>query len=132
MPMIPKSRRFITVDYEQALEQRIILQEILPPEHLTRFVVDVIAQLDLIGFYAQYGMRRGRPTRRKSCWACCSAVRTTDGCTQVGQHQPFDRLRAGSGRDEDPRRGDAHPLHCELSMCKNLDLVRPVYQDVIG
>lgn len=60
MPMTPKSRRFITVDYEQALEQTVVLREILPPEHLARFVVDVIAQLDLIGFYAQYGMRGGK------------------------------------------------------------------------
>jgi transposase len=58
--MTPKSRRFITVDYEQALEQLVILREILPPEHLARFVVDVIAQLDLSGFYAQYGKRGGK------------------------------------------------------------------------
>jgi len=58
--MPPTSRRFITVDYEQALEQTISLREVLPPEHLARFVVDVIAQLDLSGLYAQYGKRGGK------------------------------------------------------------------------
>lgn len=57
--MTPKSRRFITVDYEQALEQTVILREVLTADHLARFVVDVIAELDLSGFYAHYGVRGG-------------------------------------------------------------------------
>lgn len=31
--MTPKSRRFLTVDYEQALEQTVALREVLPPDH---------------------------------------------------------------------------------------------------
>jgi len=31
------------------------LRAVLPPEHLSRFIVDVIAQLDLSGIYNQYG-----------------------------------------------------------------------------
>ncbi len=57
--MIPRSRRFITVDYEQALEQIVVLREVLPPDHLARFVVEVIAELDLSAIYARYGARGG-------------------------------------------------------------------------
>lgn len=58
--MTPRNRRFITVDYEQTLEQAVVLGEILPPKHLVRFIVDVIAQLDLSSFYAHYGVRGGK------------------------------------------------------------------------
>ncbi|WP_201394540.1 transposase [Ktedonobacter sp. SOSP1-52] len=33
----------------------------MPPEHLARFVVDSVAQLDLSALYAQYGPRGGEP-----------------------------------------------------------------------
>ena len=35
------------------------LGDCLPPEHLARFVVDAIAQMDLSGIYARYGTRGG-------------------------------------------------------------------------
>jgi len=54
-----KSKKFITVDYEESLDQMIILREVLPPDHLARFVVAVIAELDLSSIYAQYGVRGG-------------------------------------------------------------------------
>jgi transposase len=53
------SKRFIKVDYEQTLEQTVTLREVLPEDHLARFVVELIAQLDLSGFYASYGKRGG-------------------------------------------------------------------------
>jgi transposase len=58
--MNPESRRFITVDYEQALTQTVVLGEYLPAGHLVRFVVDMIAQLNLSCFYAHYGARGGK------------------------------------------------------------------------
>ena len=55
----PTSKRFITVDYEEALELTVTLRECLPPDHLVHFVVDVIALLDLSCIYVQYGERGG-------------------------------------------------------------------------
>ena len=48
------SRKFKTPDYEATLNQTIRLREALPPNHLARFVVDVIALLDLSAIYARY------------------------------------------------------------------------------
>jgi len=48
------SRKFKTPDYEATLNQTISLSEALPPNHLARFVVDVIAQLDLSAIYRRY------------------------------------------------------------------------------
>jgi transposase len=55
------SRQFITVNYEETLNQTIRLEDALPPEHLARFVVDVIAQLDLSRIYQQYAPQGGEP-----------------------------------------------------------------------
>ena len=48
------SRKFKTPDYEATLNSTIRLGEALPPNHLARFVVDVIGQLDLSSIYARY------------------------------------------------------------------------------
>ena len=48
------SREFKTPDYEATLNLTITLREALPPNHLARFVVDVITQLDLSAIYARY------------------------------------------------------------------------------
>jgi transposase len=53
------SRKFKTVDYEAALEQTVSLREALPPDHLARFVVELVAQLDLSGINERYGARGG-------------------------------------------------------------------------
>jgi transposase len=55
------SRTFKTVDYEQALDLSVRLGDCLPPDHLARFVVDSVAQLDLSALYAHYGTRGGEP-----------------------------------------------------------------------
>lgn len=55
------TRQFITVNYEETLNQTIRLKDALPPEHLARFVVDVIAQLDLNQIYQHYAPRGGEP-----------------------------------------------------------------------
>jgi transposase len=53
------SRKFKKPDYEATLKSTISLGEALPPNHLARFVVDVVGQLDLSGIYARYGLVGG-------------------------------------------------------------------------
>src|SRR4030065_2559600 len=53
------TRKFKTPDYEATLKQTISLGEALPPNHLARFVVDIIVQLDLSQLYARYAPRGG-------------------------------------------------------------------------
>lgn len=53
------SRKFKTVNYEESLKQTIQIGDALPPNHLARFVVDMIAQLDLSQIYARYAPRGG-------------------------------------------------------------------------
>ena len=48
------ARKFRTPDYEATLDQAITLREALPPNHLARFVVVVISELDLNKVYARY------------------------------------------------------------------------------
>jgi transposase len=48
------SRKFKIGNYEETLNQTIRLRDALPPEHLARFVVDIIGQLDLSRIYGQY------------------------------------------------------------------------------
>ena len=55
------SRAFKTADYEATLDVTVRLGDCLPPDHLARFVVDTIAQLDLSAIYARYGSRGGQP-----------------------------------------------------------------------
>ncbi len=54
------TRQFIIVDYEEALEQTVTIKDFLPEDHLARFVVLMIAQLDPGCIYRQYGAL-GRP-----------------------------------------------------------------------
>lgn len=53
------TRRFKRPDYEATLESSIRLSEALPLNHLARFVVDVIAQLDVRSIYASYAPEGG-------------------------------------------------------------------------
>ena len=55
------ARKFKTVDYEEALNITVTLRDCLPPNHLARFIVKMIAKLDSSRFYAQYGSRGGEP-----------------------------------------------------------------------
>ena len=48
------SRKFKTANYEETLNQTIRLGDALPPQHLARFVVDILAELDLSRIYGQY------------------------------------------------------------------------------
>ena len=53
------SRKFRTPDYEATLRTPILLGEALPADHLARFVVEIISQLDLSKLYAGYADRGG-------------------------------------------------------------------------
>jgi transposase len=53
------NRVFKTADYEATLEQAVRLGDCLPPDHLARFLADVISQLDFTPFYRRYGPRGG-------------------------------------------------------------------------
>jgi transposase len=55
------ARNFKTVDYEQSLKQTVTIEECLPPGHLARFIVAIIAMLDLSSIYAHYAPRGGEP-----------------------------------------------------------------------
>ncbi len=59
--MLSMARKFKTVDYEKSLKQTVTIEECLPPDHLARFVVAIIALLDLSCIYAQYASRGGEP-----------------------------------------------------------------------
>lgn len=53
------TRKFRTPNYEATLKTSISLEEILPANHLARFVVDIISQLDLNQIYAGYAEQGG-------------------------------------------------------------------------
>lgn len=55
------TRKFRTANYDATLKLSVTLGEALPPNHLARFVVDVITQLDLSAVYARYAPVGGEP-----------------------------------------------------------------------
>lgn len=48
------ARRFNMVDYEKALDQTVTIRDVLPPDHLARFIARVVLMLDVSAIYAQY------------------------------------------------------------------------------
>lgn len=48
------SRKFKTANYEATLNLRVSIRDVLPPDHLARFIVDIVTQLDLSHIYQQY------------------------------------------------------------------------------
>jgi len=53
------TRKFKKPDYTAAADVPIRLGEAIPANHLARFVVDIVAQLDLSTIYTQYAVRGG-------------------------------------------------------------------------
>jgi transposase len=53
------SRKFRTAHYEEMLKLSIKLEDVLVPNHLARFVVDIIGQMDLGAIYSRYGVQGG-------------------------------------------------------------------------
>ncbi len=55
------TRKFKTADYEKTLNLQITLRDVLPPDHLVRFLVDIVAQLDLSVIYKKYSDQGAPP-----------------------------------------------------------------------
>lgn len=55
------TRKFKTADYDKTLNLQIRLRDVLPPDHLARFMVDVIIQLNLSKIYNQYSDQGAPP-----------------------------------------------------------------------
>lgn len=55
------TRKFRTADYDAMLNVKVSLGDALPPDHLARFIVDVISQLDLSRIYQQYSAEGAPP-----------------------------------------------------------------------
>jgi transposase len=53
------ARRFKMIDYEKSLDQTITIRDVLPPDHLARFIVRVISWLDVGAIYAKYAPAGG-------------------------------------------------------------------------
>lgn len=53
------TKKFRKANYEETLDLKVSLREVLPPTHLARFVVDIIAQLDLSHIYSRYSTLGG-------------------------------------------------------------------------
>jgi transposase len=53
------ARRFRMFDYEKSLDQTVTIRDVLPPDHLARFIVRVISWLDVSAIYAKYGDEGG-------------------------------------------------------------------------
>jgi len=53
------TRKFSRIDYEKALDQTITIRDVLPPDHLARFIVWVISRLDVSAIYAKYSDKGG-------------------------------------------------------------------------
>jgi transposase len=54
-------RKFKTADYEKTLNLQITLRDVLPPDHMARFIVDVVSQLDLRLIYKKYSDQGAPP-----------------------------------------------------------------------
>ena len=55
------ARKFKTADYEKTLDLQITLRDVLPPDHLARFIVDIVIQLDLQPIYKKYSDQGAPP-----------------------------------------------------------------------
>ena len=53
------ARRFRMIDYEKSLDQTITIRDVLPPDHLARFIIRVISMLDVSAIYAKYSDEGG-------------------------------------------------------------------------
>jgi len=54
-------RKFKKPDYESTLKETLRIKDVVPSNHLARFVVDVISELDLSKIYACYADVGGKP-----------------------------------------------------------------------
>ena len=55
------TRKFKNADYKKTLDLQISMRDVLPPDHLARFIVDVVEQVDLSNIYKQYSDKGAPP-----------------------------------------------------------------------
>jgi transposase len=55
------TRKFKNADYEKTLDLQISMRDVLAPDHLARFIVDVVEQLELSNIYKQYSDKGAPP-----------------------------------------------------------------------
>lgn len=55
------ARKFTMVDYERSGQQTLTIDDCLPADHLARFIVAMVAMLDLSAFYTRYAAVGGEP-----------------------------------------------------------------------
>lgn len=99
-------RKFRRADYEATLEKSIKLGEALPANHLARFMVETIRQLDMSKLYAGYGESGGMPYAPEIllgllCYGYATGVFSSRGIEQATYDSIAFRYIAG----------DLHPDH---------------------
>lgn len=86
------ARTFKTADYEATLDLQVSLREALPPDHLARFVVELVAQLDFSPFYARFSSCGGQPYAPEMLFA----LLLYGYCTGVFSSRKIERATAES------------------------------------
>jgi transposase len=129
------SRKFTTADYEATLNSTVTLRECLPPDHLARFIVDVIAQLDLSAIYAHYGPRGGEAIAPDLLLGLLFYGYATGTCSSrtiekaTYESIPFRFIAGGLHPDHDTL---AHFRKTFLSELKNLFVQILLYAQEVG
>jgi transposase len=63
------ARRYKTVDYEQSGHQTFTIDDVLPEDHLARFIIRIVAMLDLSAIYGAYGTVGGEAYAPEVLWS---------------------------------------------------------------
>jgi transposase len=95
------TRKFKTADYEAALDQTVSLREALPANHLARFVVELVAELDLARIYERYRSGGGEAYAPESLLALlfyCYASGRPKPSGQAANHRVGRRRRLRPSR----------------------------------
>jgi hypothetical protein len=94
-------QNFLSCDRDQALLLPPSLDDWLSEGHLARFVLDTVAELDLVDFYRAYRLDgHGRAAFEPEMMACCLCTRTRLGCARHGRSSgaALTMLRSGGSR----------------------------------
>ena len=101
------ARKFKTVDHDKTLDTTVTLRECLSPDHLARFIVSIIALLDLSCLYAAYGPRGGEAYAPEIllgllCYGYATGVFSSRGIEKATcESIPFRFLAGGLHPDHD-------------------------------
>jgi transposase len=122
------SRIFKTPDYEATLATKVSMREALPPDHLARFIVDLVAQLDFSHFYARFGSCGGQPYAPEAIFA----LLLYGYCTGLFSSRKIERATYESL----PFRfiaGDLHPDHDTIANFRRsfLEEIKELFVEVL-